>query len=41
MLPVNYGGHAAYQNTFVSKFLILFPDSFAVPEQIWDIIVKF
>lgn len=25
MLPVNYGGHTAYQNTFVSEFLFLFP----------------
>ena len=25
MLPVNYGGHAAYQNTFISEFLNLFP----------------
>ena len=24
MLPVNYGGHTAYQNTFVSEFLNLF-----------------
>ncbi len=41
MLPVNYGGHAAYQYTFVSEFLALFPDPFAVPKQTWDIIVKF
>ena len=41
MLPVNYGGHTAYQNTFVSDFLNLFSDPFAVPKQTWDIIVKF
>ena len=41
MLPVNYGGHTAYQNTFVSDFLNLFPNPFAVPKQTWDIIVKF
>ena len=41
MLPVNYGGHAAYQDTFVSRFLDLFPDPFSVPKQTWDIIVKF
>ena len=41
MLPVNYGGHTAYQDTFVSEFLSLFPDPFVVPKQIWDIIVKF
>lgn len=41
MLPVNYGGHAAYQDTFVSQFLELFPNPFAVPKQTWDIIVKF
>lgn len=41
MLPVNYGGHAAYQDTFVSEFLNLFPNPFAVPKHTWDIIVKF
>ncbi len=41
MLSVNYSGHTAYQNTFVSEFLKLFPDPFAVPKQTWDIIVKF
>lgn len=41
MLPVNYGSHTAYQNTFVSEFLNLFPDPFAVPKPTWDIIVKF
>ena len=29
MLPTNPGGHAAYQDTFVSEFLKLYPDSFA------------
>ena len=33
MLPVNYGGHAAYQDTFVSQFLELFPNPFALPKQ--------
>ena len=33
MLPVNYGGHTAYQDTFVSEFLNLCPDPFAVPKQ--------
>ncbi len=41
MLPVNYGGHTAYQDIFVSEFLNLFPDPFAVPKHTWDIIVKF
>lgn len=41
MLSVNDGGHAAYQDTFVSRFLDLFPDPFAVPKQTWDIIVQF
>ncbi len=40
MLPVNYGGHTAYQDTFVSQFLDLFPDPFVVTKQTWDIIVK-
>lgn len=41
MLPVNVGGHSAYQNTFVSEFLKLYPDPFAVPKNTWDTIVKF
>ena len=41
MLPVNIGGHTAYQNTFVSEFLKLYPDPFAVPKSTWDTIVKF
>lgn len=41
MLPVNLGGHSAYQNTFVVEFLKLFPDPFVIPKDTWDIIVKF
>ena len=41
MLPVNYGGHAAYQDTFVYEFLKLFPNPFDVPKDTWDIIIKF
>lgn len=41
MLLVNYGAHAAYQDTFVSKFLKLFPNPFDVPKDTWNIIVKF
>lgn len=28
MLPVNIGGHSAYQDTFVSEFLKFYPDPF-------------
>jgi hypothetical protein len=41
LLPVNTGGHTAYQNTFVSEFLALYPNPFAVPKETWDVIVKF
>ncbi len=41
MLPVNTGGHAAYQDFFVSEFLKLYPDPFVVPKDTWDVIVKF
>ena len=41
MLPINHGGHTAYQDTFVLEFLKLFPNPFIVPKKIWDIIVKF
>ncbi len=41
MLPVNIGGHATYQDFFVSAFLKLYPDPFVVPKDTWDVIVKF
>ena len=41
MLPVNTGGHSAYQQTFISAFLSLFPNPFVVPKATWDLIVKF
>ena len=41
MLPVNPGGHAAYQHTFVSDFLKFYPDPFALPKSTWDYIVQF
>lgn len=41
MLPVNYGSHTSYQNTFVSKFLNLYPNPLVIPKQTWDSIVKF
>lgn len=41
MLLINSGGHSAYQNTFVSAFLALFPNPFTVPKETWDLIVKF
>ena len=41
ILPINHGGHAAYQDTFVFEFLKLFPNPFMLPKEIWDIIVKF
>jgi hypothetical protein len=41
MLLVNAGGPTAYQNTFVSEFLALYPNPFAIPKETWDVIVKF
>lgn len=41
MLPTNPGGHAAYQNTFVSEFLKFYPDPFVLPKSTWDYIVQF
>lgn len=41
MLPVNSGGHAAYQDFVVSNLLYHFPDLFSIPKNVWDIIVKF
>ena len=41
MLPVDLGGHAAYQDTFVSDFLKFYPDPFVLPKSTWDYIVQF
>lgn len=41
MLPCNPGGHSAYQDTFVSDFLILYPDPFVLPKSASDYIVQF
>ena len=41
LLPYNPGGHAAYQNTFVSDFLKFYPDPFILPKCTWDHIVQF
>ena len=41
MLPCNPGGHAAYQNSFVSDFLKFYPDPFALSKDSWDYIVQF
>ena len=41
MLPTNPGGHAAYQDTFVSEFLKFYPDPFVLPKSTWDYIVQF
>nr|WP_289765834.1 hypothetical protein [uncultured Acetatifactor sp.] len=41
MLPYNPGGHAAYQDTFVSQFLKFYPDPFVLPKSTWDYIVQF
>ena len=41
MLPCNPGGHAAFQDTFVSQFLKFYPDPFVLPKSTWDYIVQF
>ncbi len=41
MLPCNPGGHAAFQDTFVSQFLKFYPDPFVIPKSTWDYIVQF
>ena len=41
MLPYNPGGHAAYQDTFVSDFLKFYPDPFVLSKSTWDYIVQF
>ena len=41
MLPYNPGGHAAYQDTFVSDFLKFYPNPFILSKDSWDYIVQF
>ena len=33
MLPCNPGGHAAFQDTFVSQFLKFYPGPFVLPKK--------
>ena len=41
MLPCNIGGHAAYQDTFVSDFLKFYPDPFVLSKDTWEYIIQF
>ena len=41
MLPVNSGGHAAYQNFVVKNLRKYYPDPFSIPTSAWDIIERF
>lgn len=41
MLPIYSGGHAAYQDTFVSDFLTLYPNPMVLPKATWIIIIEF
>lgn len=41
MLPIISGGHSAYQDTFVSDFLSIYPNPFALSKSIWKTIAAF
>lgn len=41
MLPVNTGGHAAYQNFVVENLRKYYPDPDSIPRSTWDIIEHF
>ena len=41
MLPVNSGGHAAYQNFVVENLCKYYPNPNAIPRSTWDIIERF
>ena len=41
MLPVNSGGHAAYQNFVVENLRKYYPDPDSIPRSVWDIIDRF
>lgn len=40
MIPYTPGGHAAYQDTFVSDFLKFYPDPFVISKDTWDYIIR-
>lgn len=41
MLPIISGGHSAYQDTFVSDFIAIYPDPFALSKSTWKTITEF
>lgn len=41
MLPVNTGGHAAYQNFVTTNLRKYYPDPDTIPHSTWDIIERF
>lgn len=41
MLPLFSGGHAAYQDIFVSQFLKFYPDPFSISKDSWNVIIEF
>ena len=41
MLPIISGGHSAYQDTFVSDFLLFYSDPFALSKSTWKTITQF
>ena len=41
MLPVNHGGHAAYQNFLFEQLKLHYPDPSAIDRDTWDIIERF
>ena len=41
MVPVTSGGHAAYQDTFVSAFLKFYPHPFSLSRETWETIIEF
>ena len=41
MLPINPGGHAAYQDHVVTELCKYYPDPSSLPESTWEILEKF
>ena len=41
MLPIIFGGHSTYQDTFVSDFLTYYPNPFALSKSTWETIIEF
>jgi len=41
MFPIISSGHSAYQDTFISDFIAIYPNPFALSKSTWKTIIEF